>query len=61
MEQNKHIADFSNCNYCRNKNTKEVDEPCHTCLETEYVDNTHYPINYDGPRPEPTRRKREYE
>ncbi len=51
MKTIKHIADYTYCNYCKHKNVKEQDEPCHTCMETEYVDATHCPVNYDGPRP----------
>lgn len=50
METIKHIADFSYCKTCKHKDTKEVDEPCHSCMETEYVEATHYPISYDGPK-----------
>lgn len=48
----KKIVDFTNCKKCSNYEIPDVEEPCNTCMTANYNDNSEYPVNYDGPRPE---------
>lgn len=59
MEPQKKIVDFKLCVHCKHYNEPQEEDPCNTCLTQNYNDNSHYPVAYDGPRPERVKRRHE--
>ena len=52
------IVDFTNCKKCKFYNTPDTEEPCNECIKHSVNENSEYPVNYDGPKPEVKRRER---
>ncbi|MBO7450407.1 MAG: hypothetical protein J6U54_08555 [Clostridiales bacterium] len=64
MEQsNKHLVEFEKwCGKCSHNNKADIygNKPvCHACQERKVNEDSHIPVNYDGPRPDPVKGRRD--
>lgn len=49
----KKMVEFGNwCKKCKFYGVPDTEDPCNYCMTQNYNDNSHIPVNYDGPRPE---------
>lgn len=47
MENAMKIVDFSKCKECKYYEVEDYNEPCHECLNTFEMANSHTPLNFD--------------
>lgn len=47
MENVMKIVDFSKCKECKYYEVEDYNEPCHECLNTFEMANSHTPLNFD--------------
>ena len=46
MENEYKIVDFTYCDSCKYRDTKEVKDPCNECLDNTINLHSHKPVNY---------------